>query len=359
MQADDKGAMSEDRTCETTSRDRPLAGAAAWVISDGKAGHEAQCLGVAEALGVSVAIKRVSPRGIWKTLSPWAPVAPAERFGASGSLFSPPWPTLAIAAGRLTTPYIRRLKGSAGFRTYTVVLMDPKTGDTTADLIWVPAHDKRRGPNIVTTLAAPHRFSPVRLAELRASLPPDIAAMPQPRVAVFLGGPNGDYRFSSDVLERLATALRAVATLGGSFMITPSRRTPPELMVAVETALAGAPCRFWDGDGENPYPAFLAHGDAFVVTADSVNMTGEACATGKPVYVFMAPGGSPKFDRFHAALRRHGATRPLPDRLSGFAHWTYEPLNSALVIAEEIERRWIAKSERLNKLPAGFGGGSA
>ena len=44
-------------------------------------------------------------------------------------------------------------------------------------------------------------------------------------------------------------------------------------------------------------------------------MTGEPCATGKPVYVFAPEGGSPKFTRFHEALRRHGATRPLPDPL--------------------------------------------
>ena len=79
-------------------------------------------------------------------------------------------------------------------------------------------------------------------------------------------------------------------------------------------ATAGAPRLLWDGEGANPYPAFLAHADAFIAPADSVNMTGEPCATGKPVYVFEPEGGSPKFTRFHEALRRHGATRPLPER---------------------------------------------
>ena len=97
-------------------------------------------------------------------------------------------------------------------------------------------------------------------------------------------------------------------------MITPSRRTPADVTEFVREATAGTPRLFWDGEGDNPYPQFLAHADAFIVPANSVNMTGEPCATGKPVYVFEPEGGSPKFARFHEALRRHGATRPLPDR---------------------------------------------
>ena len=59
---------------------------------------------------------------------------------------------------------------------------------------------------------------------------------------------------------------------------------------------------------ESLYNNIFIFGDA-----DSVNMTGEACATGRPVYVFEPGPGSPKFARFHAALRRHGATRSLPE----------------------------------------------
>jgi uncharacterized protein len=78
----------------------------------------------------------------------------------------------------------------------------------------------------------------------------------------------------------------------------------------------------------------------FIVTGDSVNMTGEACATGRPVYVFTPSGGSAKFSRFHDALRRHGATRPLPDAPTALDTWTYDPLDSGQAIAKEIERRW-------------------
>ena len=42
---------------------------------------------------------------------------------------------------------------------------------------------------------------------------------------------------------------------------------------AIATALTeGAPRFLWDGSGDNPYPAFLAHADLFVVTGDSVEI---------------------------------------------------------------------------------------
>ena len=104
--------------------------------------------------------------------------------------------------------------------------------------------------------------------------------------------------------------------------------------------------------GENPYPQFLAHADAFIAPADSVNMTGEPCATGKPVYVFEPEGGSAKFTRFHEALRRHGATRPLPERFERLETWSYAPLNSSETIAAEIARRWLKRRQMLGAPPA-------
>ena len=166
------------------------AGRRGWIISDGKAGNDVQTHGVFDALRLSYEVKPVDPRGIWAVLSPWGPVSPAERFGAPESQFHPPWPDFAISIGRLTTPYIRRLKRMAGLATYTIILQNPKVPPKTADLFWVPEHDTRRGPNVITTLTAPHSFTARRLAELRASMPPQIAALPQPRVAVLLGGPE-------------------------------------------------------------------------------------------------------------------------------------------------------------------------
>lgn len=329
-----------------------LSGRSGWIISDGRAGNDVQSRGVFDALGLVYAIKPVAPRGIWKTLAPWGPVDPAERFGTPGSQFRPPWPEFAVAIGRGTIPYIRKLKAHAGLGTYTIILLDPRVSAKTADLIWVPEHDTRRGPNVITTPTAPHSFSARRIAELRAVMPPAIAALPQPRVAVSLGGPNGDYRYTPASVAKLAASLQSLAALGAGLMITPSRRTPPGVVAFISEITKNQPHIFWDGAGENPYPYFLAHADAFVAPADSVNMTGEPCATGKPVYVFEPEGGSPKFIRFHDALRRHGATRPLPARFERLETWSYPPIHSAEAIAAEIARRWLKRRQMLGSPPS-------
>ncbi len=330
-----------------------LAGARAWLISDGRAGNIAQLRGVAAALGLSAREIEVAPTGLFKLLAPYGPVAPRVRFGHPGSDFRPPWPEIALATGRAAIPYIRALKRHAGRDTFTVVLQDPRSGDSTADMIWVPAHDKRRGPNIFTTLTSPHVYAPDRIAERREALPADILALPHPRVLVSLGGRNKVYKYTAADNARLAEGLRSLAGLGASFMMTASRRSHSELIEAAKAATEGAPRIFWNGEGPNPYPDFLAAADVLFVTGDSVNMCGEAAATGRPVVVFHPTGGSTKFDRFHQGLENRGAARAMPDRFDAIPDWRYEPLYSAQRIAEEVARRYSAFRAREALPPAG------
>lgn len=311
----------------------------AWTITDGKKGMEVQVEGIAKALGLAFDIKRVSPRGPWRWLAPWIGIDPQEHFARPGSQFCAPWPNIALATGRLSIPALRAVR-KASPQTFTVVVQDPRTGTGTADLIAVPAHDKLTGENVIQTLTAPHVFSPERLDVLRAEVPQSIAALPGPRVVVVLGGPNSVYRFTQEDSVRLARSIASIAGLGVSFLVTASRRTPDHSLDAVTAAISQSPHSIWTGNGPNPYENWLAHGDFFIVTADSVNMTGEACATGKPVYVFSPEGGSAKFNRFHENLRRYGATKPLPERIGNLENWSYAPLDSASQIAAEIRRRW-------------------
>ena len=321
---------------------RPLAGRRAWLVTDGKIGMDVQVQGVADALGLVAQMQHVNPTGLHRLLAPWVPPSSRDGIGTGGPL-SPPWPPIVLATGRLSIPTLRAIRRHAGHATYTVILQDPKTGQNSADLIWVPAHDRLRGANVITTPTAPHSFTQARLAKLRARMPPEIAALPSPRVAVMLGGRSGDYPFSDACHAQFAWGLRSMALLGASFMITPSRRTHPDLLAAVDVATASNPRILWTGEGSNPYPDFLAQADVLITTADSVNMASEAAATGRPVYVFMPAGGTPKFNRFHTALRDSGATRPLPDHLTAFETWDYTPLDAGRQIAVEIERRWLLK----------------
>ncbi|MEL6374989.1 MAG: mitochondrial fission ELM1 family protein [Pseudomonadota bacterium] len=343
-----------------------LEGRDVWLISDGKAGMITQLEGVTAALGMVGVHKRVTRKGLARLINPWGGVPADVRFGQDGSAFAPPWPPLAIATGPAAIPYIRKLKRVAGRQTYTVVLLDPKTPADTADLIWVPRHDRRRGANVMHTLASPHPFSQARLATLRAQMPDAIADLPGRRIAVILGGNGGGYRYRDADDARLGVGLRALADTGDvSFMITRSRRTHDGLIAAAVEATRHAPHLLYEGEGANPYPDFLAHADALVVTGDSVNMVGEAAATGRPVFVFHPSGGRAKFHRFHAMMEAHGATRAFDAahamRAFGTAHamrvsdageaahdsWAYTPLDSAAAIAREIVERWRRRNAML------------
>jgi len=322
-------------------------GQTAWIFSDGKAGHESQALGVVEALGLSPEIRRIDLTGIYKFIAPWGPLPSLATTNGGRLRLGPPWPTFAFATGRTIIPYIRALKRRAGLATYTVILMDPRTGPSSADLIWVPAHDRRRGPNVISTLAAPHRLSADRLRALATSMPPSIAGLPRPRIACLIGGPNGDYRYSSEDETRLVETFGRLAASGAGLMITTSRRTPERLATRIKGALPAERAFFWDGSGQNPYPDFVAHADMFVITADSVSMACEAAATGRPIFIFSPSGGGAKSTRFHSGLASHGASRPLPPPGEPLPSWTYEPLHSAEVIAAEITKRWRRRAELL------------
>ena len=310
-----------------------LAGRSAWIISDGITGHLAITRGIAETLGLDAEIKPVSPRIPWRHLAPNGPADPR----ILRPLLAEPPPDIVLGAGRQTVPFMRALKRAGAF---TVIFQSPRASSKSADLIWVPAHDRLRGPNVITTLTPPHRFTASRLKELRETVPANIEALPHPRMTLLLGGPGAGYRYDRATIRAFADSLFAIVREAGSVMITASRRTPPELFQAAGEATGDKPRILWGGSGENPYPHFLACADLLVVTADSVNMTGEACATGRPVYVFHPAGGRRKFGQYHKALQDYGATRPLTENPDPLETWQYEPLQPSAFVAAEIEARW-------------------
>jgi mitochondrial fission protein ELM1 len=109
-------------------------------------------------------------------------------------------------------------------------------------------------------------------------------------------------------------------------------------------SLKGLPAVVWDGCGDNPYFAFLALADAFLVTADSVSMISEAAATGKPVHILDLQGGNAKFARFHAAMRAAGITRPFAGRLES---WWYPIPDDTAHAGAAVRALVLSRIERL------------
>ncbi len=310
----------------------------AWVITNGNRGSDALAEGLLEALGVTAErLDHVRLSGPYGWMAPNGPL-PFGHVGKRGKVFSPPWPDLIISVGRTAAPYALAIRKKAQGRTFALSLLNPKTKPEKWDLIWTPAHDQLEGANIVSTLTSPHRLTPQKLAAAAQALYHEIAAMPRPWITVLVGGPNGKYRFSPRLARELCSQLDTLAP-GGSFLITTSRRTPDSVAWTIKQWMGAKPARLWMGGVDNPYLGFLGLADAIVVTADSVNMAGEAASTGKPVYVLDLPGNAGKFRRFHKALAETRATRLLG---GPFERWEYQPVNANPEIAAAVKEAYYA-----------------
>lgn len=301
-----------------------------WIVTEGMAGTENQCLGVAEALGLSPVVKQITLRTPWKQLSPYIGFECAGTFEPK---IEEPWPDLLLASGRKSIAASRYIKKKSGAKTFTVQIQDPRISPRHFDLVAVPFHDPTRGDNVVVTHAAPNRVTERKLTIARNDFAHLFAMMTGPRIAVMIGGNSKAHEMSVHGMEKLGAHLSA---LQGSLMITASRRTTEAQKAAFLKGLGDRPHYFWDGTGENPYFGMLAWADALLVTADSVSMLGDAATTGKPVYMVPMDGGTVRFDKFHQHLRDYGAVRPFMGFLE---HWTYEPLRDSDLIAAEILRR--------------------
>jgi hypothetical protein len=116
--------------------------------------------------------------------------------------------------------------------------------------------------------------------------------------------------------RRLGEAASAAAReSGGSLLVTTSARTSAEAAAALFESLSGSCYRHhWQaGAADNPYLAYLALADRFIVTGDSASMLAEACATGKPVAMFEVPRRPTVVGRLLTAIERlatgHGSRK--------------------------------------------------
>lgn len=307
-----------------------------WAVSDGRAGIEAQALGLAEAIArrtpLTIVRKRIAVRAPFHALPRQLWRDPLRLVGAASDPLSPPWPDLWIGCGRLSVPFSMAVKRLSP-KTFVVQLQNPRAPLRAFDLVIPPDHDGLSGENVFPMLGSPNRLE---IEKLRGSIVPGLAPL-----AVLVGGPNKVFRF--DEADAAALAERLVA-LSMPLDVTLSRRTPRRAGEVLRDGLGAYAARFFDptrGDDPNPYPAMLATARAILVTEDSVNMAAEAASTGKPLFILplrRAPfARARKFDAFHAGLRARGAAR----RFEGaFATWTYAPLDETGRAADEVLRRW-------------------
>ena len=295
-----------------------------WIVSDGRRGIENQALGLAEAvaraLDAATRIERVTVRKDGFVTLPAAS-----------------HPDLWIGCGRAAVKVARKHRGIFA-DTFFVYVQDPRGRYDTFDLIVAPEHDRLVRDNVLSMTGSPNRITQAQLDEARAQFATRIDTLPSPRAAVLVGGASKRFRITPEIGTYLERRIAGLVERGLGVMVTVSRRTPEAVRQALAARFGEDP-RVWlfDGEGENPYFAFLAAADWIFVTEESTNMILEAAATGRPVYLLAMAGKPGKFSRLHAALEARGHIRPFLGELDT---WTSPPLAETDRIARALIERW-------------------
>jgi mitochondrial fission protein ELM1 len=296
------------------------------------AGLRAQALGLVEAAGLTPDMRTLRAKKPWSYLSPslW----PNPLWAVAPEAVAEPLPGLVIGCGGAGARVAAALR-RPGVK--VVAVQNPRMAAEKFDLVLAARHDGITGPNVIVTRTALHRVTQARLAAEADIWRPVFAHLRRPVVAVLLGGSNGRYRFDVKVAADLADGLAAMIVRDKvSVVITPSRRTAPEVVDMLRAGLDPEHSWIWDGTGENPYFGMLGLADAVVVTADSVSMVSEAVATPVPVFLVRLPGRSARIGAFMDALVADGRVRDFAGRLE---IWDTAPLDDTAAAAAEMRER--------------------
>jgi len=294
------------------------------------AGLRNQALGLAEAAGFTPDLRTL------RFLPPWDKIPTSlwfnPRLAVGAEAFEAPLPPVVFGCGGAGSRVAAALR-SKDVR--AVAIQHPRMALGKFDAILAARHDGITGPNVIVTRTALHRVTQARLTAEREHWAQRFAAYRRPLVAVLLGGSNGRYRFEAPQAHALAAQLANVARKAG-LVITPSRRTAPEVIAILRAVLEPLGAWIWDFTGENPYFGMLACADAIIATADSVSMVSEAVATHAPVYLVRLPGKSSRIGAFMDALVKDGRVRDFDGRLK---LWNTAPLDDTAEAGAELRRR--------------------
>ena len=315
--------MPERGPARGAGRDVGAGPVVVWRFSDGKAGHDNQSLGLAEALAGEV-------RCDTHTLTPLGAVAALTALvtGRLPALASYPDPDLILGAGHATHLSMLAARRARGGR--LVVMMSPTLPGRLFDLCLIPQHDRPgAAANVVVTRGALNRVRP------GASRDPNCGL-------ILIGGPSAHFRFDeSRLLRQIETVLKRDSKV--AWTATTSRRTPAGFAASLNAIEAA---NFMLVPVEDTSPDWigeqLRRASKVWVTEDSASMVYEALSSGAAVGLLGLDAIRPG--------RVSGGIEQLvkEDRVTRFDQWldgrvlanAGAPLHEAERCARLILKRW-------------------
>ncbi len=312
-----------------------------WLLNDHRLGNYNQSLGVAKYLsedGCELIEKSICFNKFSKL--------PNFLLGKNGLAIdkknsdniSNDFPDLIIATGRKLAHAALYIKKFSGGKSRIIQIMNPNLCFKHFALIILPQHDncQSKAPNIIRTIGSPNN---VNYAQIKTQA--KWSKLSKPIIALVIGGSSKDTKVAPEEFIKLAQETSNISKkLGGTMIVTTSPRTGAENVKNIKENIS-AKCEFFawgkDNTKNNPYPAMLKSADYIIVTGDSMSMCSEACATGKPTYIYASGFSGKKHQRLHKNLYDLGYAKSFENFIDNQEIWHYESLNEAKRIAEHIE----------------------
>ena len=280
------GEVSQAKSQVSAAETRPHV----WLMMGRKQGDNRQLEALARQLGWPFEIKRFSYRRTELITNLLLGPNLAGMRVAESSPLVPPWPDLILTAGRRNEPIARWVQQQSGGHTKLVHLGRPWARPEAFDLIVsTPQYRLPKRPNILENETVIHGLTPSELAAAGEALRGRLPGLGKRSIGLLVGGSAGPFRLDRESASRLAREAKALAEAeGATLLVSTSARTAPEAVEALQAALPDARLfyRWQPDDPANPYLGILGLADLLVVTGESISMATEACATGKPVFLF-------------------------------------------------------------------------
>ncbi len=249
------------------------------VISDGRAGHQNQSIGLAQALARRTAAT-VDVIQIPTSFNLITRYSAAATMGAG-------IPQLLVGAGHKV--HLPIWLCARKFAARSVVIMAPTWPKSLFDLCILPQHDLATGnqsPRIITTLGALNRI-------------PEESTAKQARGVILIGGPSKSHGWA---VEQIVAAISDVvgAKSGLQWTISDSRRTPAGFLEQLRAKNLAARILSHQQTPPDWVPAQLMAATEAWATEDSVSMLFEAVTAGAQTGILPAPVIRPDADPVRA-----------------------------------------------------------
>jgi mitochondrial fission protein ELM1 len=303
-----------------------------WLIDAYREGERAQVRALVQALGWPCETKRLSYRkfDLITHLLPGGSLRGINR--ASRESLKPPWPDVVVSCGVRNEPVCRWIREQSGGACRYVHIGRPWADPSLFDLvITTPQYRVPHRENVVRNELTLHQVSESRMAQGAVEWENTWRDLPRPLIAVMVGGNSGPFTLGPKAAARLGREASILARdSGGALLVSTSSRTSAPATGALQRAL-DAP-HYWHvwrpAEEPNPYWGMLGLADRFIVTADSIAMLSETCATGKPV------------DMFDLGGMRKSVDQPRDFRLGGLLYrallnWGWTPLTRDISLVHQ------------------------